>query len=73
MVQATAEVRVRSLTWRSGLKDLALLQLWHRSPLRLNSVPGLGISYKTNKKKPSSPVIMTAVKSTNATLLKRED
>ena len=37
-----AEVQGRSLDQRNGLKDLALLQLWHRSQLQLrfNHWPG---------------------------------
>ena len=40
--QVTAEVRVRSLAQCSGLKDLLLLQLWHRSELRLGFSPWPG-------------------------------
>ena len=38
--QAAVEVQVQSPAQRSGLKDLALLQLWHR----LDSVPDPGTS-----------------------------
>ena len=37
--RVTAEVWVQSLARHSGLKDLALPQLWHRSQLRLGFNP----------------------------------
>ena len=37
-------VMVLSLAWCSELKDLALMQLWHRSQLQLRSIPGPGTS-----------------------------
>ena len=33
VTRVPAEARVQSLAWHSGLKDWALLQLWHRSQL----------------------------------------
>ena len=42
--QVPAEARVQSPAWHSGLKDSALLQLWYRWQLWLDSVPGLGTS-----------------------------
>ena len=36
-------MQVQQLAWRSGLKDQALLQLWHRPQLSLNLIPGPGI------------------------------
>ena len=33
----SARTRVRCLAWHSGLKELVLLQLWHRLQLQLGS------------------------------------
>ena len=35
----TAEVRVQFLSWHNGLKDLTLLQLWHRLQLQIGFNP----------------------------------
>ena len=40
-----ARTQVLSLAWCSGLKDPALPQLWCRSQLQLDLVPGLGTPY----------------------------
>ena len=42
VAQITAEVRVQSPVWCSGLKDLALPQLQHRSQLQLEFSPWPG-------------------------------
>ena len=44
VTQVAAEAWFWSPAWRRGLKDLALLQLWHRSQLWLRFIPWLRIS-----------------------------
>ena len=46
VIQVAAEVWIRSLAWCSGLKDPSLLQLPHRSQLRLRFDPWpMGLAY----------------------------
>ena len=66
VAQVPGEMQVRSLAHRSGLKDLVLLQLWHRSQVQLGELPYViseAIKLKKKKKKaigrelPGGPVV----------------